>query len=79
MGFYVMLVKINEDEQGVIYNFGSDSEHLGKIYLNKKNGKIKEIEPINNENYQHILARAGVKLRQYWKTGNFPLHTCWAS
>ena len=67
------------DEQGVIYNFGSDSEHLGKIHLNKDNGKIKEIEPINSENYQHILARAGVKLRQHWKKGNFPDHTCWAS
>jgi hypothetical protein len=27
-----MLIKVNEDEQGVTYNFGSDSEHLGKIY-----------------------------------------------
>ena len=35
MAFYVMLIKVNEDEQGVTYNFGSDSEHLGKIHLDK--------------------------------------------
>jgi hypothetical protein len=79
MAFYVMLIKVNEDEQGVTYNFGSDSEHLGKIHLDKNNGSIEEIEPINSENSQHILTRAGVKLRQHWKSGIFPEHSCWAS
>jgi hypothetical protein len=74
-----MLIKVNEDEQGVTYNLGSDSEHLGKIHLDKNNGSIEEIEPINNENYQHLLTRAGVKLRQHWKSGIFPEHSCWAS
>ncbi len=79
MAFYVMLIKVNEDEQGVTYNFGSEPEHLGKIHLDKNNGTIKEIESINSANYKHILARAGVKLRQHWKAGNFPDHTCWGS
>ena len=79
MAFYVMLIKVNEDEQGVTYSFGSDSEHLGKIHLDKHQGTIQEIEPINSENYQHLLVRAEVKLRQHWKAGNFPDHTCWAS
>jgi len=74
-----MLIKLNEDEQGVTYNFGSDSEHLGKIHLDKHNGILREIEAINSENSQHLLARAGIKLRQHWKTGNFRDRTCWAS
>ena len=79
MAFYVMLIKVNEDEQGVTYHFGSNSEHLGKVHLDKQNGTIQEIETINSENYQHLLTRAGVKLRQHWKSGNFPEHSCWAS
>lgn len=79
MAFYVMLVKVNEDEQGVTYNFGTDPEHLGKVYLDKHDGKIQEIEAINIENYQHIFTRAVIKLHQHWKSGNFPDHTCWAS
>lgn len=79
MAFYVMLVKVNEDDQGVTYNFGTDPEHLGKVHLDKDNGKIQEIEAINIENYQHIFTRAVIKLRQHWKAGNFPDHTCWAS
>ncbi|MEA5617146.1 hypothetical protein VB711_04740 [Cronbergia sp. UHCC 0137] len=44
MAFYVMLVKVNEDNQGVTCNFGTDPEHLGKVHLDKHNGKIQEIE-----------------------------------
>ena len=55
MAFYVMLIKVNEDDQGVTYNFGSDPEHLGKIRLDKYDGKIQEVEAVNSENYHHIL------------------------
>jgi hypothetical protein len=79
MAFYVMLIKVNEDDQGVTYNFGTDPEHLGKIRLDKHDGKIQELDAVNSENYQHILTRAMVKLRQHWKAGTFPDHTCWAS
>ena len=79
MAFYVILIKVNEDEQGVTYKFGSDSEHLGKIYLDKHQGSFQEIEAIESEKYQDILVRAEVKLRQHWKAGNFPDRTCWAS
>lgn len=79
MAFYVMLTKVNEDEEGVIYNFGSDSQHIGKIHLDKHNGIVKEIDDIDNENHQHTFVRAGIKLRQHWKSGYFPERTCWAS
>lgn len=38
MAFYVMLIKVNEDDRGVTYQFGSESEHLGEIYLDKHQG-----------------------------------------
>ncbi|WP_199317231.1 hypothetical protein [Planktothricoides raciborskii] len=79
MAFYVMLIKVNEDEHGVTYNFGIDSEHLGKIHLDKHQGIFQEIEAIGSDNYQDILLRAEVKLRQHWKAGNLPDRTCWAS
>ena len=79
MAFYIMLVKESEDEQGVIYNLGDDPEHFGKIHLDKSNGMIKEIKGIPNQHSDLMLTRAGVKLRQHWKMGDFPDRTCWAS
>lgn len=79
MAFYIKLMKLDEDEQGVTYQFGNGSENLGKIYLNKANGNLKELELEKHENYHHYLVRAEVKLHQHWKAGNFPYESCWAS
>jgi hypothetical protein len=79
MAFYIMLVKESEDEQGVVYQFASDFDHLGKIYLDKSNGEIKKIQQLSDQQSEHLFTRAGVKLRQHWKAGFFPDKTCWAS
>ena len=79
MAFYINLIKLNEDEQGVTYQFGNGSENLGKIYVNKANGNLEELELEKHENYHHYLVRAEVKLHQHWKVGDFPCESCWAS
>ncbi|PSF32483.1 hypothetical protein C7H19_21550 [Aphanothece hegewaldii CCALA 016] len=75
MAFYITLTKESEDEQGVIYQYESAPEYLGKIYFDKSHGTIKKIQSIP----EHLLVRAEIKLRQHWQKGHFPDKTCWAS
>ncbi|MFD2670540.1 hypothetical protein [Marinicrinis sediminis] len=35
MGYYVDILKVSEDSEHVIYEFGPDKETLGKLRLNK--------------------------------------------
>lgn len=79
MAFYITLTKESEPEQGVIYQYESEPEHLGKIYFDKSHGIIKNIQSISDQKSKHLLVRAEIKLRQNWQNGHFPDKTCWAS
>ena len=79
MAFYVLLWKEKEDDTSVVYCFSPDEKLFGRLWLDKSNGEIKEIEPVPINNSQAVFVRAAIKIRQHWKQGNFPEKTCWAS
>ncbi|MCL1465557.1 hypothetical protein [Argonema galeatum] len=79
MAFYVLLWKEKEDDTSVVYCFGPHEKLFGKLWLDKTNGVVKEIEPVPTNNSDALFPRAAVKIRQHWKQGNFPEKTCWAS
>lgn len=79
MAFYVLILKDHEDESGVTYLFGPDEGYLGMLWLDKSSGDIKELQETPTQNPQAFFQRASVKVRQYWKQGEFPEKTCWAS
>lgn len=79
MAFYVLILKNHEDESSVTYLFGPDEDYLGMLWLDKSSGEVKELQETPAENSQAFFQRAAVKVRQYWKQGEFPEKTCWAS
>jgi hypothetical protein len=79
MAFYVLLLKEIEDATSVVYSFGPHEEMLGRLWLDKTSGEVKEIEPTPTQNPEAFFPRAAVKLRQYWREGSFPEKGCWAS
>ncbi|BAY39714.1 hypothetical protein NIES2111_40910 [Nostoc sp. NIES-2111] len=79
MAFYVLILKDQEDESGVTYLFGTQEDSFGMLWLDKSNGEVKELKEIPDQNSQAFFQRASVKVRQYWKKGEFPEKTCWAS
>lgn len=79
MAFYVLLLKEHEDDQYVVYKFGPHEEALGRLRLDKATGVVDEIDPVTTINPQAFFNRAAVKVRQHWRTGNFPDRSSWSS
>lgn len=79
MGFYVMIIKEREDDREVIYRFGPDESNLGSLRLEKANGEVIEVSPLQTDNARHFIIRATVKLRQHWNKGEYPDRTSWES
>ncbi len=76
---YVIILKQQENEQGVTYRFGPTEQQLGLLKLDKQSGEVEELEAVPGEDSKAYFTRAAVKVRQHWKQGLFPEKTCWAS
>ena len=79
MAFYVRLLKESEDDQNVIYHFGTHEKKLGRLRLDKTSGIVDELEPAPTDNCKAFFTRAAVKVRQHWRERVFPEKSGWAS
>ncbi|EGO63781.1 hypothetical protein [Acetonema longum] len=46
MAAIVLMIKEHEDGDAVVYKFGPDEQHQGRIRLNKKTNMLSELEPV---------------------------------
>lgn len=79
MAFYILILKIHESTNKVIYAFGPNEQQMGKLEINKKNGYFKILKPVEIQNSQAFFKRAAMKLSQHWKNNEFPQRTTWES
>jgi len=79
MAFYVLLLKEQENDKEVVYQYGPEETCLGRITLSKADGSVTELEPAPGGNSEDLFIRAAMKVRQHWRDGVFPDKSCWAS
>ncbi|OBZ13598.1 hypothetical protein [Bacillus sp. FJAT-26390] len=83
MAIYVMLVKEEENDTHVIYQFGPEEDKLGKVKLDKRTGDFEELLPVPNISRESnfYLFRAVSRLQKILKENNgvFPDTTSFAS
>lgn len=76
MAVYVLMKKVSNDTETVIYEFGPNEEHMGIIEFNKKSREFIVRQSVNdgilsNKAYERWAAEKIVKL-MYKEGGNFP-------
>lgn len=80
MAFYVIITKVSETPEKVVYSFGPSEDKMGRLEFDKNDGSGKEIEPAPTTNPSAFYIRAWAKIYRHWRQeGNFPDETCWAS
>lgn len=83
MGFYILILKVEEDDSKVIYSFGPNEETMGKLVYNKVKQTVSELEPVfadNSRRSETYFSRAAQKVVSHiFKDGEYPDRTCWAS
>lgn len=79
MAFSVQINKLSEDPQFVYYEYGSTGMKFGKIKIAKSNGDVFLLENAESDESGSQAKRAGWKLMQHWKKGEYPDKTYWAS
>lgn len=82
MGLYVIINKIYEDNEKVIYTFGPCEEELEELEVIKKTGEITKIKQnINSSNIYYL--KVVIKLTKYIKNNvnlkEFPDTLYWTS
>ena len=75
MGMLIDIKKVSEDDTKVFYLLSTPEGDVGKLSINKKTGDIQS----DNEEKKGLVVRAGIKLVQHWRKGEFPDITYWAS
>lgn len=76
MAVYVLMIKLEEDEEKVIYKFGPNEKHMGIIEFNKINREFIIRERVNDavlssKAYERWAAEKIVK-QMYKERGEFP-------
>ena len=81
MAFYVLILKESEDPDTVTYRFGPSESEMGRLRINKLDGRVEELEapPGDPAMASHIFQRATWRLLKHFATGEFPDRTVWAS
>lgn len=83
MASYVILLKENESENEVVYKFGPDEQHLGKIKFDKKTNMFSELMPVigSSNKSKFYFDRAAQRLARciVKENGEFPEKTYFAS
>ncbi|MGX0889705.1 hypothetical protein AB7M22_001713 [Pseudomonas sp. ADAK2 TE3594] len=78
MAFYIEMDKVVETEEYVEYTFGRNLE-VGIIRLGKKDETICVLKECPLDVNGEWSKRAAMKLIRFWKSGDFPEETQWAS
>lgn len=76
MAVFVLMIKMENNEEKVVYKFGPNEEHMGIIEFNKVNREFNIRESVNdgiisNKAYERWAAEKIVKL-MYKEGGEFP-------
>lgn len=76
MAAFVLMIKLEDNEEKVIYKFGPNEQHMGIIEFNKINREFNVRESVNdgilsNKAYERWVAEKIVKL-MYREGGEFP-------
>ena len=76
MAVYVLMIKLEDNEEKVVYKFGSNDKHMGMIEFNKIKKGFSVIESVNdgvlsNKAYERWAAEKIAKL-MYKENGKFP-------
>lgn len=79
MAAFVLMIKLEDNEEKVIYKFGPNEQHMGIIEFNKMNKMSNVRESVNdgilsNKAYERWAAEKIVKL-MYKEGGEFPAVT----
>lgn len=75
MGMLIDIKKTSEDDTKAFYSLSTPEGDIGELSINKKTGDIQS----ENEEKKGLVIRAGIKLVQHWRKGEFPDITYWAS
>lgn len=78
MALLIEIVKTNETEKEVIYEYFNEPNNVGLLKIDKTSGDFTVLKgaPQNN---QILLERVVLKLVKCWRKGEFPKKTGWAS
>ncbi|MDY6939602.1 MAG: hypothetical protein SWY16_18365 [Cyanobacteriota bacterium] len=79
MAFYIIIIKIDESIDKVVYAFCPNKQEMGKLEITKKNGTIEILKPLEIQNSQALFKRAAAKVYKHWKNNEFPPRTAWES
>lgn len=76
MAVFVLMIKMEDNEEKVVYRFGPNEKHMGVIEFNKVNKVFCVLESVNdgiisNKAYERWAAEKIVKL-MYKEGGEFP-------
>ncbi len=79
MAVSLLLIKDRDDAQSVRYRFGPDEQHLGLLQLDKQTGDVHELTGAPHPHPQEIFFPSAVKVREHWRSGNYPDRTAWTA
>ena len=81
MAFAVEVIKSKDDAEWVYYNYRAAKRNVrfGQIKISKSNGDVFIIENAEDDESGAQAKRAGWRLMQHWKKGEYPDETCWES
>ena len=80
MATYLMLIKVFDDAEKVIYKFGPTEESLGEIEFNLVNEEFRQLERIPGTTKDHMFMKAASAIARCYTEGDgFPDKTFFAS
>jgi len=80
MATYLMLIKVFDDAEKVIYKFGPTEESLGEIEFNLVNEEFRQLERIPGTTKDHMFMKAASAIARCYAEGDgFPDKTFFAS
>jgi hypothetical protein len=81
MGVYIEIQKISETAAEAVYEYipEFDKSRAGRLVIDKRSGKVKELESGHAGSSNSHFVRAASKILRHHQNGEYPEHTCWAS
>ncbi|MGQ0503958.1 MAG: hypothetical protein ACT4TC_01410 [Myxococcaceae bacterium] len=67
-----MLTKDREDDASVRYRFGPGDTAPGLLQLDKATGDVHVLTPVPGDTDEQLFFEAAMKVRDYWRAGQFP-------
>ena len=79
MGLLIDIEKTKENASEVVYSFSTPEGNVGKVSIHKETGECFVIEEPEWDKESELATRVFRVLSKYWRKGDFPDITCWAS